>query len=1533
VLERLKLVLSALFATILTGSVVIAFAQGSPDPSAAAAGGIDAGAPTEPSACETRLLAPLKTYSELRAAPEWPEEKKADPRSIVICGLGCMDAGLERDAGKVDAGSKDLVVAAKPETIRCERVANPDGADTNNEKEDRGESDEAEDEARSENERDAGAPANGYDEALAHSASSSAYTRALETFAHAVGGVRVIIATVADPTDSGLQYYFDQQVESLELAIERDGHARDQSWLPWADTQASDEKKKTSEACRRDVPGVIVFRPKKAGGEVVLLLLVGETPTYGVQKGALARAIDIHRTLKKGAPLRVVGPTFSGSASSLRKTLDSEWECDARVVSGSATSRATADILRQWNKKSNRRNDFELTTIPADELQCAVLRREARIDQWWLDFPADGATRVVKGFAMLRESGTTFGYEGGADSTSLKQKSLPPGAARNGDRSNSSSGSDTSTNKEGSKKSSRSNTKSHSQHPPTTGAKTPAATTSSPTTDAGTPAANADAGARPSLPTPRVALAPADKESSSASVSDAGAPDSGGGGDAVASAARDFDDDDDGADPLVFECPFRADVDLRFPLHISSVRDAYETRDEQRSRGQHGDGLAARKTTLDFALHERAQPRDIQFETSVKTPLARDLVITQLLGAIARENIRTVGIQATDSADVIFLARKIRVVAPDVRIVIFDNDVLYTHPSLHGDLLGSYVVTPYPFFGTNNFARARDAGHSHHWWSWLWFTPDEKKAEEPPEHIPFSSALAEGTYNAALAVSRRRGSAPDYLFEYTFFRKKGRDSEIPPPPPLPIWIGAIGSGGVVPVAVRRPLDCGNLIHGGRLQDDDDRRACSSGHQPDEMRARLALGQYVLRVDPDVTPPNFWQFLFAALMLFSAFDAIHGSAARKAMKSASTDPSGSQLDEREVDLRTLRQTYDFYATTRQVVLFGALLTLLVIQSLAIATYGDQLVARKFPILLLFIGIGSTIASAFGLYRSVRRHLRRRRELHVELRRRRRQTAKLAVAERAPIPRFIQTLWRRVADTLGFNAPNSTPAVLRHTLNQTRFLAFVVLGLTVPLLVLLLWAVETLDPKPFSIFAIGHATNPNVAMFVLRTLPLATRLSPAAPILLTLLAFYLWASGRSSRIRTLYRVSAMTPASGAGDGVCTPITHILHDSNKPEAVAMRAAERALGNSLARPSHSPIFFFTMMAITILPVVAFVMKPPRTLENPQLSGVLVVLLALSAVVVVSTVVQLGLYWRSFSRLLDRIQVHPTAESFGGIPRPLKESLDAQVSRSQDDALRFAACVRRFSELHDTQDELGAKLPAPIQQLAWQDMVRRMQETLTATQSPRPLGWTLSDAHDGGPIGRELVDAASAIRGGLQQIWDGQWGKPQIGDVRPVDKDDDVEPNADAMTRFESAENDKAAVAWLRRAHAFVASVVALVLNRHVRQFRVFLYSSTGAALCLLAALSSYVFQPQRLFLTCIWIVMGSVVALSLWVYAQLDRNSVLSRISSTRPGRVELDASFAVRIFGWVALPLLSVVVAQYPELATHLSSWLEPFLNALK
>ena len=63
----------------------------------------------------------------------------------------------------------------------------------------------------------------------------------------------------------------------------------------------------------------------------------------------------------------------------------------------------------------------------------------------------------------------------------------------------------------------------------------------------------------------------------------------------------------------------------------------------------------------------------------------------------------------------------------------------------------------------------------------------------------------------------------------------------------------------------------------------------------------------------------------------------------------------------------------------------------------------------------------------------------------------------------------------------------------------------------------------------------------------------------------------------------------------------------------------------------------------------------------------------------------------------------------------------------------------------------------------------------------------------------------------------------------------------------------------------------------------------------------------------------------------AQMARDSVLSCITDTTPGK--LDSDFYLRLAAAGVLPIVSLVASQFPAVSHFLFSWIQPTLQAVK
>jgi hypothetical protein len=209
-----------------------------------------------------------------------------------------------------------------------------------------------------------------------------------------------------------------------------------------------------------------------------------------------------------------------------------------------------------------------------------------------------------------------------------------------------------------------------------------------------------------------------------------------------------------------------------------------------------------------LSLDDSQKPGDIVPPLNSRmTSASVDLVLANILGTMAREDIRYVAIVATDPRDKLFLARKLHEYLPDVRVLTTESNLLYAHPDYLPYLEGSIIATTYPLFSKSQ----------------LWMVPEgaikylrRAGSARTTRVIQFADSGAEGVYNATLALL----GAPELMKDYGTPRfGRPPDDELALRPP--IWITAVGHGGMWPLAIVPPgkkydggYDSSQVIAGG-----------------------------------------------------------------------------------------------------------------------------------------------------------------------------------------------------------------------------------------------------------------------------------------------------------------------------------------------------------------------------------------------------------------------------------------------------------------------------------------------------------------------------------------------------------------------------------------------------------------------------------------------------------------------------------------------------------------------------------------------
>jgi len=1210
----------------------------------------------------------------------------------------------------------------------------------------------------------------------------------------------VLVATIADPMDSGLGYQYETSLQALRRGIEHSVDSeslyRDRSFLPWDDRDLPDDQQKQAVGCRAALPGIMLFR----GGadptpHLLAVLLVGESPTSGMRQAALENALRIARALapelaRPDATLRVVGPTFSGSAQSLHQALrafalEAGGPVHFRVRSGTATG---SDVPAWLGTSAaplplapGSDVAFDATTVPEEDAECAYfhfLRRRLDVALEHDGVPRDSGVPLAR-VATLAESGTEFG------ATPL------------------------------------------SEHAP--------------------------------------------------------------------------------------RCAFRASSAFAFPFHVSALRDAYENLD-QRAVSK-ADGSIARATSLDPSLRETRVALDTEAPPSPKTQTAEDLTFANVLERLVTREVRYLGIHATDVGDAIFLARKIRDVAPDVRLAFFDADTLLLHSAFERELLGSLVVSAYPFLGLSELSTEEDGAPT-----------------LLPRFDGFENGAAEGLFNAVVAQraeAARVAKPRERLREYTLGSQT----------PLPVWIATIGRGALVPNAAGATPDCTHRLFGTPDANPAATLCAAPARASEAARDAFRRGQTSeLRPYPRATLPNAWFFLYVMIAFGLFVDVTRQNLQERKLETNAVLARGKPIKDQTLDLAIGRTKWRLYATIRSFLFVLALAymgSLHVVWFVALGAFRPnawsmapanllfQLAVVLVSIWLLGVALLLSTQAAGRFWRDYRAFGHwagenlwpRLRDVAESLRTpdsEGREPSTEPEPERGSTPPSRGSLRDRISLTLGVARPVGRLASAHISFAQLRLL--VTIALTLALGFTLLLFADTWS------WVDGPRTS-RLVLMAFRDVRLASGVCPSTPALLCLGCVYVWAVGRMARLTLAHSISRASPPDGEADLVSTPLRVILfpgYAQRKTPDGGFTEVERDVLNAIWRPVTGNVYPMTALGILTFPVVVFWLEPLSTLESAWGSWLLRGGLWLSVSLLGVTLVQLVQFWLALQRLLRRTLEHPLGSAFDGVPSFARDSVDHQLSRTPAEMLRWAACARQYVELSRERKRLG-KFPFACDESMLSVRESLLLELRTAALAGKPSLALSTDPHTSGGSTppphpqKERADAEVALAQGVILAASGAM---------------QVVETAAAC----EAELPVAVAKWLESARVFAATVVTLLIHRHVRQFRHFMQVTTGSTLLLLFAVTSYPFEPYRMLLTFSWLVVLSVVALSIWVFVELDRNTLMSHVSGTRPGEVTLNWALFVRVLSFGAVPLLSVAAAQYPQIATFVFRTLSPLSGLL-
>ena len=179
------------------------------------------------------------------------------------------------------------------------------------------------------------------------------------------------------------------------------------------------------------------------------------------------------------------------------------------------------------------------------------------------------------------------------------------------------------------------------------------------------------------------------------------------------------------------------------------------------------------------------------------------------------------------------------------------------------------------------------------------------------------------------------------------------------------------------------------------------------------------------------------------------------------------------------------------------------------------------------------------------------------------------------------------------------------------------------------------------------------------------------------------------------------------------------------------------------------------------------------------------------------------------------------------------------------------------------------------------------------------------------GVLQKEMARMAAVLIRQVLRVW---W----LQDTGPVVSEDE-QIKKEELPAMRTLAEEFAAIMYVN----FLASVLLRI--------RTLVICAAGLYVLIVISVSVYPFEPRsalQTLMVLLLVVMGLVVG---YVYAEMHREAILSRLTSTKIGELGLD--FWFKFASAAAIPILSLLAGQFPEINRILFSWLEPALQAMK
>ena len=427
-----------------------------------------------------------------------------------------------------------------------------------------------------------------------------------------------------------------------------------------------------------------------------------------------------------------------------------------------------------------------------------------------------------------------------------------------------------------------------------------------------------------------------------------------------------------------------------------------------------------------------------------------------------------------------------------------------------------------------------------------------------------------------------------------------------------------------------------------------------------------------------------------------------------------------------------------------------------------------------------------------------------------------------------------------------------------------------------------------------------------LFSARALDLTSTLGPVVPFAMTTLVLILWATSGLQRAFLLA---------------------VQGDPRSPfPACPSLAGIAPLYSDVASIVVSPFARLVALAVPLVVLVPFhrtVSQAYTTVDGRAWSLLFQVLLLSCYFVTVYSFSLFVLIWVRLSRLLRRLSQHPLSDAF----RRLPESCTAtpwKLWRTVPNLTILSASVAQLRVVVNLgKGHLNPTVWDPLKTFA-DTAEAHMASTFaqSATSVPAAVDGQLE-------VRKDLRQAVTAITAPLEDAWSislcsrDPLEKLATPGLPARDQETATWLRLTAPTNF---------CLWDRAAEELVVLRITAFIRlifQHLRNLLGFVFM--GIVL-MLAAISSYPFQPKNSVMALSWFVVLATVGVITWIFVGMERDPVLSNMGKTDPGKVTLNREFLTSLVIYVFVPLLTLLATQFPGVGDVVFSVFNPAMKSL-